>query len=95
MAELEHVGGDQVSLELRVPWAYLGFADPSSLRLLQPRRDGSMSTVRATRVGIAVTAGPQRRATRGFAWLPWNRVTWHERRKAGWEILGHAFESAS
>src|SRR5262249_40185744 len=52
MAELEHVGGDQVSLELRVPWAYLGFADPSSLRLLQPRRDGSMSTVRATRVGI-------------------------------------------
>jgi hypothetical protein len=28
--------------------------------------------------------------TSGYAWEPWQRVSWHERRKAGIEELGTA-----
>ena len=35
--------GDDV-VELRIPWAFLGFSDPSSRTLLDPRPDGTIGT---------------------------------------------------
>jgi hypothetical protein len=29
--------------------------------------------------------------TAGYDWADWNRATWHERRKAGWQPLRDAF----
>ena len=33
-------------------------------------------------------------AAPGYGWEPWQRVTWHERRKAGWATLRDAFAEA-
>jgi hypothetical protein len=87
-------------VELRLPWAMLGFADPSSRRLTVPRRDGSVGTqplAPAARVGIEAfdAAGASiGAAAPGYGWEPWQRVTWHERRKAGWRTLRAAFAEA-
>jgi hypothetical protein len=79
-------------LELRVPWALLGYADPSSNQLVVQAADGSVSTRTAGRVGIAVVAGDGHvTSTAGYAWDPWQRVRWHERRKAGWDVVSATF----
>ncbi len=88
-------GGDGV-LELRLPWALLGFSDPSSRKLIRPRPDGSLGTeTLAPDRPISLTvAGPGGRILarpRGYGFEPWNRVEWHERRKQGWATLADAF----
>jgi hypothetical protein len=70
-------------VELRLPWEMIGFSDPSSLRALQLEPDGTLTTVPVRRVGIAVAVGRSLSVTRGYSWDPWQRVTWHERLKAG------------
>jgi hypothetical protein len=74
-------------LELRIPWSYLEFSDPSSRTVLAVRPNGSIGTTTIARVGIRV--GGLR--TRGYSWDPWNRATWHERRKASWPALRAEF----
>jgi hypothetical protein len=88
-------------VELRLPWALLGFADPSSRRMTVPRRDGGVGTEAlpaGARVGIEAfdAAGASiGAASPGYGWEPWQGVTWHERRKAGWSTLRAAFAEAS
>jgi hypothetical protein len=53
--------------------------------------DGVVRTRHAGRVGITVAAGGSTLVTSGYDWKSWNRVTWHERRKAGWQVLRAAF----
>jgi hypothetical protein len=78
-------------VELRVPWAVLGFGDPSSLTLYDVRPTGPTRTLRAGRTGIAVAVdGAPLLQTRGYGWEPWQRVTWHERRKRGFDVLARA-----
>jgi hypothetical protein len=87
-------------VELRVPWALLGLADPSSRLLTVPRRDGTVGTEplpAGARIGIEAfdaAGGSLGAATPGYGWEPWQRVTWHERRKAGWATLRDAFAEA-
>lgn len=86
------VMGGGTALELRLPWSLLLYADPSSRRLLVAKDDGSFTTAPARRIGIAVS--PPRGGlvtTAGYDWESWNRVTWHERQKAGFGILRDAF----
>jgi len=83
-------------VEIRLPWALLGFSDPSSLQLYDAKRDGSVGRLDARRIGIAVAdADGQLLTTTGYAWEPWQRVTWHERRKAGFDELGAAMRELS
>ena len=79
-------------VELRIPWALLGFADPSARTVLVPHADGTFTGRRVKRVQIAAAA-PGKRLVRGrpFPLRSWNSVTWHERRKAGWPHLHHAY----
>jgi hypothetical protein len=77
-------------VELRLPWQMVGFSDPSSRLALQVATDGTLSTVPVRRVGIAVAAGRSLSVTRGYSWDPWQRVTWHERPKAGLEAFASA-----
>jgi hypothetical protein len=85
------VAADGKVVEMRLPWALLGFADPSSLKLYEARPDGSIGTIDARRIGVAVAAGDGALLeTSGYAWEPWQGVSWHERRKAGFEELGTA-----
>jgi hypothetical protein len=73
-------------IEVRLPWALLGYSDPSSLTLYEEHPRGPTTTLKGGRVGIAALSdgGPLLR-TRGYAWDPWQRVTWHERKKAGFD----------
>jgi hypothetical protein len=86
------VMGEGSVLELRVPWALLGYSDPSSHRSLRGRADGTMVAVRTGPIGITVQLGEDAPVTTaGYDWEDWNRATWRERRKAGWATLRGAF----
>jgi hypothetical protein len=91
--------GQQV-VELRIPWALLGFADPSSRTLVLPRPDG-ISTEQlppAATLGIEVfdRNGEQLgKAVGGYGWEPWQSVSWSERPKAGADGLSEAFRAST
>jgi hypothetical protein len=83
-------------IEIRLPWALLGFADPSSLLLFDEHPDPPTGTVEADRIGIAVaTEGAAPLSTSGYGWDPWQSVTWHERRKAGFDELADTMRELS
>jgi hypothetical protein len=77
-------------VEIRLPFALIGFADPSSRRALVVRRDGTVSTAAVARVGIDVAVGREVATTNGYSWDPWQVVAWHERQKAGIGVLAAA-----
>ncbi len=77
--------GDQI--EIRLPHMALGFSDPSSLQAFRPTIDDQIVTETVEHVGIAVVVGDELAATDGYIWEPWQVVQWHERPKAGIEIL--------
>jgi hypothetical protein len=86
------VSGGGSLVELRIPWALLGFADPSDRSVFVPHADGTFTSAKVKRIGIAAAA-PGQKLVRGRA-LPlksWNAVEWHERRKAGWPALRAAY----
>src|SRR5262249_16439185 len=57
------------AVEIRLPWALLGFADPSSLTLFVEHPHEATSTLSAERIGIAViSAGGQLLGTSGYGW---------------------------
>lgn len=82
------VNGSKNVLELRIPWGLIGLSDPSSKLRLRPNVDGTMSSEPIDRIGINIV-GPKGivAKTKGYGWEAWNRVTWHERKKAGWPYL--------
>lgn len=70
-------------IEVRLPYQAIGFSDPSSLQAYRILGDGSIVTETVERVGITVTTGDEVFETAGYAWEPWQTVSWHERLKAG------------
>jgi hypothetical protein len=83
-------------VEIRLPWALLGFADPSSLTLYDEKPGEEIGTLDAGRIGIAVASdGDPPLTTSGYAWEGWQSVTWHERRKAGFEELADTMHELS
>jgi hypothetical protein len=82
-------------VEIRLPYALIGFADPSSLRALVVRRDGTVTTAAVGRVGLEVAVGNEVATTSGYAWEPWQTVAWHERPKAGSAAFAAAVRDVS
>jgi len=61
-----------------------------------PKPDGSVGTLKVGRLGIeAVPAARPAVKTAGYGWDEWNRVEFHERRKAGWPAVRGAMLSAA
>ena len=89
------VDGKDDVVEMRIPYAMLGYSDPSSNQVLVPHFNGTLSSKTVGRVGIALAEGQQRLATSGYAWDQWQSVQWHERRKAGWPIFAAEFARAN
>jgi hypothetical protein len=86
---------DQV-VEVRLPWALLGYADPSSLALLEVQPKGEATTLKGGRVGIAVLSeGSTLLTTSGYAWDQWQSVAWNERRKTGFDELASTMRELS
>ncbi len=79
-------GNGQV-LELRLPYQGIGFADPSSLQAVVVGLDGEIGTTDVERVGIVVDVAGATTQTAGYAWEPWQSVTWHQRPKANLDLL--------
>lgn len=83
-------------VEVRLPWGLLGYADPSSLALLDAHPKGPATTSKGGRVGIAVlSAGSPLLTTSGYAWEPWQSVEWNERKKAGFAGLASTMQELS
>jgi len=84
-------------VELRIPWALLGFSDPSSHAVVTlDRADGALTSTVVGRTGIVVVAsGSTPLITRGYDWENWNRVAWHERMKRSWPLVATAFAEAA
>jgi hypothetical protein len=89
------VDGHGNVLELRLPYSMITFSDPSQLALMQPHRDGTVGFVRTKRVQIAVATEGELLKTTGYAWERWQGVTWHERRKRGWDVIADAMRSTA
>jgi hypothetical protein len=83
-------------VEARLPWGLLGYSDPSSLKLFEAHAHGATTMLDGGRVGIAVLseAAPLL-TTSGYAWERWQRVTWNERRKAGFDNLAKTMRELS
>jgi hypothetical protein len=65
-------------VEVRLPWALLGYSDPSSLLLYVAHPKRTTTTLKAGRVRIAVLSnGSALLTTSGYTWDPWQSVTWH------------------
>ena len=77
-------------VEIRLPYALVGFADPSSRRALVVRGDGTVTTSPVGRVGLEVAVGREVASTSGYAWDLWQTVAWHERQKAGIGVFAAA-----
>jgi hypothetical protein len=90
------VAGTGSVVELRIPWALLGFSDPSSRSVFVAHPDGTFSSRTVKRIQIAAaTPGQKLVRARAFPLKSWNSVQWHERRKAGWPTLRSAFSQLS
>ena len=74
-------------IELRVPWALVGLADPSSRQALVVSNDGTLSTTTTDRLGVTIAIGSGVIETSGYRWTDWTSVRWRERPKAGLEVL--------
>jgi hypothetical protein len=84
-------------VELRIPWALLGFSDPSSHAVITlDHSNGGLTSTVVGRTGIVVVAqGSTPFVTRGYDWEDWNRVAWHERTKRSWPLVAAAFAEAA
>jgi hypothetical protein len=83
-------------VEVRLPWALLGFSDPSSRKLFAEHPVRPTSTEDALPIRVAVVAGDAPvLVTAPYSWDPWQQVSWHERRKAGSDELARAMRELS
>ena len=83
-------------VEARLPWALLGYADPSSLKLFVEHPEEPTSTTDAGPIRAAIVAGDDPVLTTSeYGWEAWQAVTWHERRKAGFDDLAATMRELS
>jgi hypothetical protein len=75
------------ALEIRVPYAAIGIADPSSRQALVVAPDGSLSTESFDEVGITVWGDGVLHQTTGYSWGAWQAAEWHQRLRVGYEVL--------
>jgi hypothetical protein len=84
-------GGDLV---VRVPWALLGFADPSSHEVAVPKLTGRGHATPATQVTpgitVSITAAGSAQSLNQLTWVNWTRPVYTERLKEGAEKFRNA-----
>jgi len=87
------------TLTVRVPWGFLGFADPSAHQVGVPKRDkAGRATPRAETspgVRVIVSAGGVDRALGDVTWAGWNRVYHTERLKTGADAVRAAMRDVT
>ena len=86
---------DGHTIVLRIPWALLGLADPSSKQALVPLPDRTGETAAVDRIGLTVDVGDQRTRTTGITWEPWQRPSFDERIKTGVQVYVDALHEVT
>jgi hypothetical protein len=71
------------TIEIRVPWQAIGFADPSTHRVFEVAADGTFTYPTIDSIPIMVAIGGAAFETTGYEWENWNQVSFTERVKAG------------
>jgi hypothetical protein len=79
---LWHLDGDE--LTVRVPWALLGFADPSAHRVGVPK-SGELTTRQSPGVTVSLAASGTDQLVGQVTWDDWTRPAYTERLKEGAE----------
>lgn len=85
---LDH--GDQRTVRLRLPWAVLGLADPSSRTALGPGVPAAAVSIDELRLRFRADGATSETA---YRWPTWNHVGYTERPKAGQQLLRDAYRS--
>jgi hypothetical protein len=75
-----HRDGD--NLVVRVPWALLGFADPSSHEIAVPK-GARLTTPTTPGITMSITAAGSAQQLTQLTWVNWNRPDYAERLKEG------------
>lgn len=83
-----HVDPAHRTVRLRVPWAMLGLADPSSRTALGPGKPAGAQIVRGIRLSFDADG---ERVGMDYTWPTWNHVEHTERLKPGVDVLADAF----
>jgi hypothetical protein len=81
---------DGDDLVIRVPWAMLGYADPSAHMVGVPNRSGDLDLVVSPGIGLTVSATGTDQFVGDVTWVNWNRPYWTERLKQGAEAVRDA-----
>jgi hypothetical protein len=89
---LWHLAGDR--LDVRVPWAMLGFADPSAHRVAVPQK-GKLTTQVSPGVSVSLSASGTEQAVGQVTWADWGRPGYVERLKQGAEQFRDAALAAT
>jgi hypothetical protein len=76
-------------LVVRVPWALLGYADPSA-HLAGLPRNGALKEVVSPGAGVVVSAAGTDQFVGDVTWVNWNRPYWTERLKQGASLFRDA-----
>jgi hypothetical protein len=86
-------------LEIRLPWMFLGFTDPSSLSVWQyPYQAGKLTSVSVDSVRVephivsAATPASPAVAPLTYAWAPWDQPRFRERKKAAYDLMAEAIK---
>lgn len=83
------VDATHLTVRLRVPWAMLGLADPSS-HLALGEGAAPVPLVKIPGIDLTFAQGGQQ-ARLPFHWPTWNYTTYHSREKAGLDTVEQAF----
>ncbi len=74
-------------LEMRIPFMAIGISDPSQRQAFIVNDIGEVRTEPFDRVEFELSLGGNVFTTAGYSWEPWQLPTWHERLKAGIDVL--------
>ncbi len=72
----------KTDVAIRLPWALLGLADPSSRQALRVATDGTISAVAIDHIGLTYS-GDGATVEASIGWEPWQQAQWSERPKDG------------
>ena len=79
-------------LEVRLPWAFLGFTDPSQLKVWDyPYEANGIEAVKSDSIRIYPSSSAGRVSPLVYSWEPWNEPEFHERKKESYSTMKEAF----
>jgi len=84
-----HLWSTKTDVALRLPWALLGMADPSSRQAIKVDTEGAISAVPIDHIGLTYD-GAGKTIESSITWEPWQTTRSRERTKDGLALFSKA-----